>query len=105
MVIVANAVVAFVATLWAYSAYRYNWLNVGGGIGKIEIWSSMSSVMPYVALLVWGFAIFFAIVVGRVLHLSIRQRLLYAVGSVGIGPFVFIAADWFFHRGFPPSPL
>jgi hypothetical protein len=43
---------------WAYTSYKYNWLNVGGGKSDLqEFWIAASGVVPYLALIFWLSAI------------------------------------------------
>lgn len=91
--------------LWGYTSFMYNWLNIGGGVGDIDFWDSMREAVPYVALLFW------VVISGGVIALRnyfgssrLVQRLI-CTSVTAVGPVSLIVSDWYFHRGFPVSPV
>ena len=49
----AHLIVATLAVLWAYTSYKYNWLNIGGGVGDIDFWIVTGNIASYSFLGAW----------------------------------------------------
>lgn len=101
----ANLGGAILAYLWAYSAYMYNWLNIGGGTSRyVEEWIALSEVIPYVAFITWLTTLAFSLGHKYWRQQMLQWRLLAGFSSFAIAPTVFFLADWLLHRDFPPPP-
>lgn len=103
--VVLNLVVAGLGLLWGYTSFKYNWLNVGGGVGDIDFWDLMRSIVPYVALSAWLLLTVLVVFSGKTLNQSLLKRIPLQIGTILLGPITMAASDWYFHRGFPISPL
>lgn len=91
---------------WAYTSYKYNWLNVGGGESDFkEFWIAASGVVPYLALSVWLAAVALVAAQGWRRPLTAKNRIYRIATTFVITPAALFIADWFFHIGFPQSPL
>lgn len=102
----SNLIAAALGIAWAYTAYKYNWLNVGGGSSPfMEQWIAASGIVPYIALCTWLGVLSLVMGVDHRLKLSTRRRVLHAFCTVLIAPLAFFFADWYFHLGFPPAPV
>ncbi|OAM52817.1 hypothetical protein A7981_05090 [Methylovorus sp. MM2] len=100
-----NIAAALSAYCSAYSAFMYNWLNVGGGVSNYtEQWVVLSGVLPYVALVIWLSTFFFWLFYRGGQKQTKLFRFVACTISIIVAPLIFFAADWFLHRGFPPSP-
>jgi hypothetical protein len=104
-VTVGNLFVAILAVVWAYASYMYNWLNVGGGVGDVDFWDSLSGAVPYMALASWVCLMRVTFSLRSKLSSSASIRTLACCASVAVAPMLLVAADWFFHRGFPKPPV
>lgn len=91
---------------WAYTSYKYNWLNVGGGESDLkEVWIAASGVVPYIALIFWLAAIVLVAAQDRKLSLTGKPRIYRIAITVLITPAALFIADWLLHIGFPRSPV
>jgi hypothetical protein len=89
---------------WAYTSYKYDWLNVGGGeSGLKEFWIAASGVVPYVTLSVWLAAVFLVAAQGRRGSYAVKNRTYRVATTSAIAPVALFIADWVFHIGFPKS--
>ncbi len=105
--VIGNAVAALLACFWAYSAYIYNWLNIGGGTSVyMEEWITLGGILPYVALIAWLAVLAFSVAHRYCRTQSLSWRIFAGLLSFAIAPTAFFVADWFFHHDFPlPPPL
>jgi len=100
-----NGIASFSGIAWAYTAYRYNWLNIGGGETAFkEFWIAASGVVPYMALTVWLAAMVFVALQDRRRAPPLVSRMLRMGATLAIMPISLFVADWFFHIGFGVSP-
>lgn len=91
---------------WAYTSYQYNWLNVGGGQSKfMEFWIYASGVVPYMAICVWLIALALVVISDWRRSLPALSRACRGAVTLLMMPIIFLIADWFFHLGFPKSPV
>jgi hypothetical protein len=91
---------------WAYTSYKYNWLNVGGGESDLkEVWIAASGVVPYIALIFWLAAIVLVAAQEWQLSLTGKTRIYRIAITVLITPAALFISDWLFHIGFPRSPV
>ena len=102
---IVNAINVCGAVLWSYTAYIYNWLNVGGGESHyMATWITLSEEVPCAVLSVWLISLCYLGIVGRQ-HGHTRAHLLrIMLGALMIPVVVFFIADGYFHRNFPKSP-
>lgn len=101
-----NSVACAFGIAWAYTSYKYNWLNVGGGESALkEFWIAASGVVPYLALSVWLTAVGLVAAQDSRSSSSWHNRIYPIVFTFVLTPAVFFMADWFFHIGFPKSPV
>lgn len=100
----AYLIVLTLDVCWGYTSYKYNWLNVGGGKGDVNFWIIAGEIATYA---------FFGSWLGLLVLTGIGSRIIFSTWQArGISWFLAIAlpigtafaADWFFHRGFPPAP-
>jgi len=101
-----NAIASLSGIAWAYAAYRYDWLNIGGGeIAFKEFWIAASGVVPCMALAVWLAALVLVALQDRRRALPVVSRMLRMGATLAIMPTSLFVADWFFHIGFGVSPV
>ncbi|MDR7297012.1 hypothetical protein J2X16_002359 [Pelomonas aquatica] len=100
-----NLLVSCLAGLWGYTAYMYNWLNVGGGAGNVEFWDSMREAVPYVAMVAWVCLVIGVVVFRREISSSLASQVAVGAISFSLAPAVLTLSDWFLHRGFPKAPM
>lgn len=101
-----NSVACVFGIAWAYTSYKYNWLNVGGGESALkEFWIAASGVVPYLAISVWLAAV--GLVAAQGWQSSRRENnRIYHIGSTFVlTPAVFFMVHWFFPIGFQKSPV
>jgi hypothetical protein len=69
----SNLIAAALGIAWAYTAYKYNWFNVGGGSSPfMEQWIAASGIVPYIALGTWLGGL--SLVIGVVHRLKLSTR-------------------------------
>ena len=99
-----HLVVATLAVLWAYTSYKYNWLNVGGGTGDIDFWIVAGDIAWFSFLGSWLLLLVTTAFSSKALFLTFKGRAASWLLAIGMPVVIFFLADWFFHRGFPPLP-
>ena len=103
--IAGNLLVSLLAIAWAYTSYKYNLLNVGGGIGDVNFWDSARGVVPILFLTLWAIVLTMVLIIG----IAYRQKKLVVFSNMLVtlllGPLILFTALWLLHRGFPPSPV
>lgn len=91
---------------WAYTSYKYDWLNVGGGESDLkEFWIAASGVVPYIALVFWLAAIALITAQDRQLSLTGKTRIYRIAITLLIMPAALSIAAWLLHIGLPRSPV
>jgi len=102
----SNCIACASGITWAYTSYKYDWLNVGGGESRYkEFWITASGVVPYIALSLWLVAVVLVISQGRHSSDNAKQRLYRIATTCLIAPVALFIADRLLHIGFPKSPL
>jgi len=101
----SNLLVSCLAGLWGYTAYMYNWLNVGGGVGNVEFWDSMREAVPYVAMVAWVCLVVGVVVFRREISSSLSSQVAAGAISFALAPAVLALCEWLLHRGFPKAPM
>jgi hypothetical protein len=105
IVITGAVVTAGLGILWGYTSFMYNWLNIGGGTDDIEFWESMRGTVPYIAFFMWALISVGVFLLRKFISPSrVAQRLVCA-SIAAVGPICLVVSDWYFHRGFPLSPV
>ena len=100
----AHLVVATSAVLWAYTSYKYNWLNVGGGTGDVDFWIVAGDIASFSFLGAWLSLLVVTASNSKALFPTFKGRAACWLLAIGLPVVIFFLADWFFHRGFPPPP-
>src|SRR5687767_5656819 len=102
--VAGNVLLSLLGVAWAYTSYRYNLLNVGGGVGDVDFWDSARELVPIAFLAAWAAALMATVAIG-VAHRSAKLRVSFQVlATLFLGPSVLFVVHWFLHRGFPASP-
>lgn len=102
----SNSLASAFGIAWAYTSYKYNWLNVGGGESDFkEFWMAASGVVPYIALAIWLVSVGLVVFVDWRRSRSVSARISRAAITLLLTPIVLSIADWYFHIGFPKSPV
>jgi hypothetical protein len=101
-----NSLAGAFGIAWAFTAYKYNWLNVGGGESEFkELWIIVSGVVPYIALGIWLIVLGLVVIVDWRRSRSVGARISRAIITLLLTPIMFFIADWYFHIGFPKSSV
>jgi hypothetical protein len=102
----SNSLASAFGIAWAYTSYKYNWLNVGGGESEFnELWIAASGIVPYIALGIWFAAVGLVVIVDRRRSRPVGARISRASITLLLTPIVFIVSSWYFHIGFPKPPM
>jgi multisubunit Na+/H+ antiporter MnhB subunit len=99
-----HLIVAALAVLWAYTSYKYNWLNIGGGIGDIDFWIVTGNIASYSFLGAWLSLLVITAFNSKALFPTFKAKVVSWLLAIGLPVVTVFLADWFFHRGFPPPP-
>jgi hypothetical protein len=91
---------------WAYVAFQYNWLNVGGGASRFKaFWIIASGVVPCITLGIWLAALVLIAIMDWRRSLAPANRVARLAATLLITPVALFTADWLFHLGFPAAPV
>lgn len=102
--LLAHAAAVVFDTAWAYTSYKYNLLNVGGGVGEVDRWMRLGDIAMYAFLVSWlvlaGFTAWYL----RRPRPSWPLRILASSAAVLLPLALMFMASWLLHFGFPPPP-
>ena len=101
----AHFAAATAAVAWAFTSYKYNWLNVGGGMGDVDFWIVLGDIACWTFFGCWIALLVVTQLSSKRVRPDWRLRALSWAAAVLLPPAVMFGASWVFHLGFPLPPM
>lgn len=97
----ANVTACACGIAGAYTSFKYNWLNVGGGASRFtEFWIVVDGILGYLAPAIWLAALALIAILDWRHSLAPTNRIVRLTATFFMTPAVFFTANWLFHIGF-----
>ena len=100
----AHAATATSAVAWAFTSYKNNWLNIGGGAGDVNFWLMSGDLACWSFVACWCALLVVTKLSSKCFRPDWRITSICWGAAVLLPPAVMFTADWLFHLGFPPPP-